>query len=167
MSSHGKWSNPGVPHKGWEVLDFEDLGRDDTETCQMCEFQTIRYVHVMQHHDYPYPLRCGCYCAGHMSEDYEGARRRESLARGVESRRVRWLSRKWKISSKGNAYLRADGFLITIYQEGMEWKACVADQYTGQTRFSRRTFLSKDQAKLAAFDAMVQWKPIWRREDEP
>jgi hypothetical protein len=55
----GKWSDPGIPHKGWECIDFEDLD-EPSETCEMCEFQTIRYVHVMRHPEYPSPLRCGC-----------------------------------------------------------------------------------------------------------
>ena len=157
----GKWSDPGIPHKGWECIDFEDLD-EPSETCEMCEFQTIRYVHVMRHPDYPAPLRCGCDCAGTMSSDYEGAERRERLAKNASRRRAQWLQRNWKTSAKGNTYLKTDGFIITIFQDGSAWKACVADSVSDRKRFSYRTFGTEDRAKLAAFDAMVRFKPEWR-----
>jgi|SRR5271165_1274721 len=159
---HGKWSDSGIPHKGWEFIDFEDL-EEPSETCEMCESQTIRYVHVMKHVDYPRPLRCGCDCAGRLSGDYEGAERRERLAKNVAARRVKWLTRNWRSSNKGYPFLRTDGFVITIFPEGSRWKACVADSISDNKRFSYRTFETEDKAKLAAFDAMVQLKPRWRR----
>src|SRR4051794_39614902 len=71
----GKWSQPGVPHRGWSCVDIEDLGAPDL-VCEMCERQEIRSVHHMEHPDYPGSLRCGCICAGHMEEDLTGAQRR-------------------------------------------------------------------------------------------
>ena len=158
---YGKWSDPGVPHKGWAFIDFDDLG-EPSETCEMCEYQAIRYVHVMQHESHPVPLRCGCECASKMSGDYEGPQRRERLAKSVAARRAKWLERNWRMSAKGNSYLKADGFVITIYPDGTRWKACVADSKSGNKRFSYRTFPTEDKARLGAFDAMIQFKPQWR-----
>ena len=56
---------PGVPHKGWFCVDLEDLG-DILGTCEMCETQSIRYVHHMEHHDYPDVLGVGRVCAEKM-----------------------------------------------------------------------------------------------------
>lgn len=44
MPSFGKWSQQGVPKKGWTCIGFEDLGEPSTQ-CEMCENQDIRYVH--------------------------------------------------------------------------------------------------------------------------
>jgi hypothetical protein len=44
----GKWSRAGVPHKGWECVDVEDL-ENDRAICEMCEVTEIRYVHTMVH----------------------------------------------------------------------------------------------------------------------
>jgi hypothetical protein len=63
MSLFGKWSQQGVPQKGRICISFEDLGEPATQ-CEMCENQDIRYVHQMQHPDYPHILECGCVCAG-------------------------------------------------------------------------------------------------------
>jgi hypothetical protein len=60
----GKWSEPGVPHKGWVCLGVDDLGPGELMTCQMCMVAQIRYVHAMVHDDYPEKLLCGCVCAG-------------------------------------------------------------------------------------------------------
>ena len=59
----GKWSQPGVPHKGWQFRDFEDLG-DLIGLCEMCETRPIRYVHYMEHPDYGAVLGIGSDCAG-------------------------------------------------------------------------------------------------------
>ena len=91
-----------------------------------------------------------------------GAERRERLAKNAARRRAQWLQRNWKTSAKGNAYLKTDGFIITIFQDGSAWKACVADSVSDRKRFSYRTFGTQDRAKLAAFDAMVRFKPEWR-----
>ena len=37
--------------------------------------------------------------------------------RNAAQRKRRWLSRKWKVSAKGNAYLNTDGLNITVYQK--------------------------------------------------
>jgi len=67
---HGLWSQPGVPHKGWEfVPPMHDLG-EPRFICEMCQHMVIRYVHTMRHPDYPTTLDVGCVCAGNMEEDY-------------------------------------------------------------------------------------------------
>ena len=92
---HGKWSLPGVPHKGWQFRDFDDLG-DIVGICEMCETQPIRYVHYLGHPDYPDVLGVGSVCAEIMEEDYVAARERESAipchsSSKVDERRVAYV----------------------------------------------------------------------------
>jgi hypothetical protein len=148
-------------HKGWECVDFEDLG-DLTGTCDMCETQAIRYVHYMQHPNYTGLVGAGCICAEKMSGDYEGPKRREAAAKSAVTRRARWLGRRWMYSRNGNPYIKTDGFHIVIYPQGPDWKALIEDTVSNKKRFSRRTFKTQDQAKLAAFDAMIRFEAEWR-----
>lgn len=151
----GKWSTPGVPHKGWTCTSVDDLGAPD-QVCEMCETQDIRYVHHMEHPDYPESLGVGCVCAEHMENDYEGPRRRERALRNAAQRKRRWLSRKWKISTKGNAYLNTDGLNITVFQKTPTlWGARIEDRATARSVSSRHPHKTEDAAKLAAFDAMI------------
>lgn len=76
MPATGKWRQQDVPHKGWNCVDVEDSGAPN-HLCEMCEAVWIRYIHSMKHLEYPQVLRVGCICAGHMEEDYEGAKQRE------------------------------------------------------------------------------------------
>jgi hypothetical protein len=76
-SNFGKWSQPGVPHKGWTCIADDDV-EDDLETCEMCEFAEVRYIHVMTHPEWPGELRVGCYCAQRMEEDPRAAPKREA-----------------------------------------------------------------------------------------
>src|SRR5262245_16213890 len=92
----GKWAQTGVPRRGWTCTGMEDRGEAET-VCQMCETVVVRYVHTMRHADYPGILECGCVCAGHMQEDVEGARRRESDFQNKQKRRQTWLhSASWR-----------------------------------------------------------------------
>ena len=105
MAATGKWTQPGIPHKGWTCVDIEDLGSPN-HICQMCEAREVRYVHTMEHPDYAEALRVGCICAGHMEEeDLVGARAREDAFKAGRSRRARWLAREWRTSRAGNEYL--------------------------------------------------------------
>lgn len=70
----GKWSEAGVPHKGWRCVDSYDSCANGEEihlVCEMCDHQEIRYVHVMEHDNYEGRLECGCVCAAYMEQDYE------------------------------------------------------------------------------------------------
>ena len=151
----GKWSRPGVPHRGWACVDVEDLGALDA-VCDMCETQAIRYVHWMEHADFPDVLGVGCICAEHMANDYATPRKREQGLRNAAQRKRRWLDRSWKISSRGNPYLNTDGMNIVVYKMNDNmWGARIKDRTSSESIIFRRKYTSEDAAKLAAFDAMI------------
>ena len=124
----------------------------------MCEVQEIRYVHEMWHADYG-TLYTGCICAGHMEQDLVGARQRETNFKQRLSRRVNWLRREWRISYSGNEFINThDGFNVVVFQNGETWGARFLDKRSGFSRSSRRPYASADAAKLAAFDAITDYK---------
>lgn len=115
MSDYGKWGEAGVPRKGWYSADTYDSCPDGEEphlTCEMCERQTIRYVHRMRHDDYHQDLDCGCKCAEKMSEDYVSPKRRERDLRNAASR----ATRKCKAAHPAK---RVDGDWV---QGGSKWR---------------------------------------------
>lgn len=157
--STGKWREEGVPHKGWQCVDMEDLG-DDRTVCEMCEVAEIRFVHVMEHPDHP-ALSVGCVCAEHMEQDYVGPRLREQSFRNRVSRRARWLQRQWyRTDLDGDVqYLNTDHFHIAIWRNGsLGWAGRITDNATDWSVKAKRIYPSADAAKLAAFDAMLAMK---------
>jgi hypothetical protein len=155
VQKRGKWSQPGVPHKGWVCVDIEDLG-EPSLTCEMCESQNIRYVHYMEHQDYPEILGAGCICAGHMEENLYGAKERDTQMHSRAQKRNRWLSRAWKVSRKGNEYIKSDGYIVTIYPKGPNWGATISQDAGSLLKHSRIKYTTSDQAKLAAFDVITK-----------
>jgi hypothetical protein len=158
----GKWSQAGVPHRGWTCIDIEDLDAPSA-ICEMCETQEIRYVHHMTHPDYPDQLGCGCVCAGRMEEDYEGAKRRETALRNAAGRKRRWLTRQWRVSGHGNPYINADGYNVVVFpiragRKAGTWGFRVTNRMTDDTLPSRRPYPTADAAKLRAFDAIIWMK---------
>ncbi len=151
----GKWSAAGVPHSGWTCVDIEDLGKPQSD-CEMCESQTIRYVHHMEHPDYPNVLEVGCVCAGHMEGDISASRAREASMRSRAAKRKRWTSRAWKVSTKGNPYINSDGYRITVYPRGGGWACTLAALDNSTVLHARRNYKSQAEAKLAAFDNITR-----------
>lgn len=154
-SGRGKWGTAGVPHKGWECIDIEDLGEPELQ-CEMCESQTIRYVHYMKHANYSAVLAVGCVCAGHMEDDLIAAKERETSMRNRGAKRSRWTTRKWKLSTKGNETIKSDGFRVTVYQRGSGYGATIASLDSDRVQHARRNYETIDRAKLAAFDHITR-----------
>lgn len=151
----GKWSEPGLPHSGWSCVDVEDL-QSPSMICQMCESSEIRYAHHMRHPNCAVELVVGCVCAGNMEGALAMAKAREASMKSRAGKRKRWLQRKWKTSKKGNPYMEADGYRITVYPQGGGWGASVAKIGTEQVIFSRRVAHQVQQAQLAAFDLVTR-----------
>ncbi len=151
----GKWAMPGVPHRGWQCVNVEDLS-EPSMTCQMCESAEIRFVHYMRNDRYPDVLACGAICAGHMESDLARAERRDKKMRSDASKRKRFPTRAgWRVNSKGNYLLKANGYRITIFRKGLVWGAVVSRPPIETGFFTRETFVSVDAAKMAAFDTMM------------
>lgn len=155
-----------MPHKGWVCLDVEDLG-DRRDVCEMCEAVLIRFVHFMQHPEYPEMLRCGCICAGNMEQDLEAAQGREKLAK----RRAMWLTRKgWYRTLHidrypdgqwftDDWYLNADGYRIDVYrQPGTQatgWGFSITHRESGKVVHARQVYPDKEAAQLKTLDALM------------
>lgn len=154
-TASGKWTVAGVPHKGWSCIDIEELDEQD-HICEMCEVREIRFVHIMEHPAYPQQLRVGCICAGHMEQNLSQAKQREANFKNSRSRRNRWLTRKWRTSASGNEFLNTrEGFNVVVYSKGRIWGGKIEHRVSGFSRTSKLPYLTQDQAKLAAFDAMI------------
>ena len=114
------WSVEGVPHKGWRYVGMEDLGENalpsediQYEQCQMCGRERIRYIHILEHRDFPEELRVGCVCASKLTDDYVNPQERERDLRNRSNRRQTFMRREWRYKEDtGNYTLRYKGEYI-------------------------------------------------------
>jgi len=124
----------------------------------MCECVEIRYVHLMEHSNYPGTLGVGCVCAEHMEGDYVGPRERENRLKNESRRRSKWLERKWRMSATGVSFLNTDGFNIQVIEpedSKAGWMITIMRRGTYNRVRGRKRFTSPEAAKLAAFDALM------------
>jgi hypothetical protein len=151
----GKWSQAGVPHKGWFCVNSEDLGEPSMQ-CQMCESSEIRYVHYMRHESYPFELACGVVCAGNMEQDLARARGREKTLAGSARRRAHFPKRKrWRINRNGNWQIRVGSFTITMFKKANGWGGVVNHPQLENGFFTRERFADLQSAQGAAFDTLI------------
>lgn len=157
-TDRGKWSQPGVPHKGWTCSDVEDL-EDPSLVCEMCETVEIRYVHHMEHPDYPETLRVGCVCAEHMEENYTAPRERERLLRAIARRRASWKRRKWRTAFDGSVFLNTEGYRLSLAKvvrsTDRGWRITVEHRSSGWSKHGEKLFGSTDEAKAISLTALL------------
>ena len=161
----GLWSQPDVPHAGWRcigVVDLRPTGDGDYEhgigdyepgLCEMCGNEQLRFVHTMEHSEYPDRLEVGRICAEKMATGYDGKTYELALKRRA-ARRDKWLTRRWRVSKKGNLYLNIDNENIGITGDRFapgKWKWRINSQ------FSQEHFDTIDEAKLALFDELANY----------
>ena len=155
------WKQQGIPHKGWTLVYVYDVREDGQsanetsyETCMMCGREKIRYVHVVSHPDYGDELLVGCQCAEKLTDDYINPQLREKELRNRNRQRSGFLKRKWKISAKGNEYLKIDNHHILILEDSKTHKFSVKiDDNWGKKHFD-----TPEQAKTAAFKGIEYYK---------
>lgn len=153
-TSHGKWSEAGMPKKGWSCVGIEDLG-EPSQLCEMCESVTIRYVHYMEHGQTTESLAVGCVCAEHMEEDYVRPKERERGLRSLAKRRKTWAERSWKRSAKGNDYINTEGYNLTVFPKNAGFGVVVTNRKNGATRSGNKEFASVEEARAGALTALV------------
>lgn len=166
----GLWDRLDVPHKGWRcvsVIDLEPQSDFDYASCEMCGNERIRYVHIMAHDAYAEELEVGCVCAEKMSDDYFNPRRAERKLRNRAARKAKWLSRKWRTSIKGNAYLNADGFNLVVFPNKYRperWSFSIKQKAGGMAVFSKKTYGTEEEGKLGLFEQF--WKILEAERDD-
>lgn len=156
----GKWSQPGVPHKGWSCVGEYDVyvvhGEGETITCGMCEAMQVRFVQIMEHELHPEQLGCGRVCAGNMSGDLAGARLRDGALRSRASRRDKFTERKrWKASAKGTPYIKAEGFYLMVVRRGDgSYGVGATPPGAAKPTWGTRRYRSVDDAQKGCFDTL-------------
>jgi hypothetical protein len=97
------WDREGGPHRGWIYIEMIDLGdeledlnadekKDYYESCQMCNQEGIRFVHVMEHKEFEGTLRVGYRCAEKMETDYFSPKNREHELKNKYNRRKNFFN---------------------------------------------------------------------------
>lgn len=155
------WHTPGIPHKGWKLVDVYDVRGDgqpvdetDYETCMMCNNERIRYVHVVTHEQIEEEFRVGCFCAEKMTDDYLNPKLLEGELKKRANKKVNWTKRKWNVTKNGNYRLTFEDHLLLIFLDAKTSKyKCKIDR-----QFGNKSFDTIAQAKMAIFKGIEYYK---------
>ncbi len=118
-----------APKDGWECARIEEY--ESLITCGLCGCAQVRYLHMMCHAEYAGAIGVGCVCAGIMEGDELAARQRDNEARNRSQRRLRFVSKGWKVSHgaytrkyHGNVYriMHDQGQYAVFYKGKWCWK---------------------------------------------
>jgi hypothetical protein len=95
-----------------------------------------------------------------MENDYVNPRLREQRLRSRARRRRTWAQREWRISARGNFYLRTEGFVLTVFRfsdrkDQEFWRVRVTNRLSGASQVGRRRYPTVEAAKRAALDALI------------
>lgn len=156
----GRWDKRDIPHRGWRYIGMEDLGEYcfpgegiPYEQCEMCGYEKLRYVHLLEHPDYDGIIRVGCECAEKMIIEYVDLEKRERELRNRGNRKKNFLKREWTYKpNTGNYTMRYKGEYITIMKSkfGNGWGVI----FQGESRwdYNGKRITDLRTAKIVAFD---------------
>ena len=155
-----RWSKEGIPHKGWICVDVIDLGEGvfegDTipyESCEMCDQEKIRYVHILKHPDYNGEIHVGCDCASKMTDDYISPPKVENDLRNRANRRRNFMKQEWRLKAQtGNYTLKYKGEYITIMKSKYGTGLGVIFKDESRWEYRGKKILDFDTAKIVAFN---------------
>lgn len=126
---------------------------DAQEKCSMCGKEEIRYLHTISHPDEGISIDVGAVCARRLTNNAFGITLGEESLKKRAARLKKWLTRKWRISSRGNKFLNIEGNNVGVYQARTgKWG------YWINSYFSDKFFSNEDSAKLALFNDF--WESI-------
>ncbi|WP_262518442.1 hypothetical protein [Agrobacterium tumefaciens] len=152
-TSRGKWSSPGIPHKGWTCVGIDDLEAPSQE-CEMCESVDVRYIHYMEHR-LPGDTRCRLRMRGAY-----GRRLRQAKAARVGNApdcppAQSWATKKWRISQLGNHFVNTEGFNLTVFERAGGFGISVARRGTDRHQTGKKSYPTQEGAKAAALSALL------------
>lgn len=144
-----------MPMSGWRFRAFEDLGEDHRCRCQACRRQKMRYAHVLEHPDWPEPIRVGCVCAGRLEGDLKRARLREQAFRLDERRRARWpVMRTWRRRGP-HLFMRHMDWDVHLI-EGENWSGSVRHLIKDYETFLPGGIEDGEDARMMTFDLILE-----------
>jgi hypothetical protein len=114
----------GAPMEGWYCIQMYDVADEDDSpddvalaVCELCDCSSVRYVHVMQNHDYFEDVKVGCICAGIMEGDIFAAKARDNELKNRARRKRNFPNRKWYRTINGNLRISYRGQSIYINKD--------------------------------------------------
>ncbi|WKY46031.1 hypothetical protein Q5O14_08025 [Eubacteriaceae bacterium ES2] len=102
---HKKLKEWNAPQDNWYCVELID-GEDANFTCELCGYEGVRYIHVMEHDAYFEKLYVGCICAGVMEGDILMAKERDRKMKNRAKRKQNFPRKKWKMSRGGGYYVK-------------------------------------------------------------
>jgi len=146
----------GWPRTGWLLVATTDNATAEF-ACENCGYPHVRYEHELTNRKSGQRVRVGCVCAEHLTQDFTGPKLRERALRSRAGRRMRWPTLNWRLSAKGNLYLKKSGMVIVLKQGPRGgWAVSYKHQDSLDSGWVHLPAWhgTPEGAKLAAFDAL-------------
>lgn len=141
------------PASGWQFVRLTDLNAVDplgieAAKCDRCN-RSLRFIHTLEHADWPKPLRVGCCCAVRLAVGYD-ARQVEREEANRAGRRMRFLNpARWRRSAKGNLTRKVRDVRVTVFPQHDNYFKFIIDD-----SFSTRVYESEADAMRGSFEIM-------------
>jgi hypothetical protein len=145
----------GAPRSEWICENVETM-EDATFTCELCDYDRIKYVHVMVHPQWNGEFRVGCVCDGTMSGNMLAAQERDDAAKRRESRKRAFMKKQWvehparfmvlpktrkTITAEIDSFCGREFYKVIIDGEPYQW-------------WENRRIETLDAAKVVAFEVL-------------
>lgn len=155
---HKRLRKLNAPLENWRCVEVIDEETADF-ICELCDCQKVRFIHVMEHSDYPDYIQVGCICAGIMEGNLMAAKERDDAARRKSQRRSNFRKKKWteKSENEWSVKYKQRSVLIErdVFRDRDFYKISIdTDQYQW---WDNRRIETLEDAKRCVFE-LIDWE---------
>lgn len=140
-----------APLENWHCVDLID-NEEPGFICELCGYESVRSIHVMEHEEYFERVYVGCICAGIMEGDILAAKERDRKMKNRAKRKRNFPNRKWHRAYNGNLYLAYQGNQVFVNRSPNGQRYNVHCNGTTVWEYKGRPLTNFLSATYAAFD---------------
>lgn len=123
--------------------------------CDYCQEELERYQVYLCHHVVANVVNVDRACAERLTGEPERVNRDIREAQYLWRITVTWSRRKWKRSSRGNAFINVAGYNVTIFEKGRRFGLMIRNTQTKQMQVGRMIYPTVEAAKRGALNAIL------------
>lgn len=112
-----------APLENWRCVEMID-GEDADFECELCGYESVRFIHVMEHDEYFEQVSVGCICAGIMEGNILAAKERDRKMKNRAKRKLNFPNRKWKTARSGAYYVKYRDQYVFINRNNGRYNCC-------------------------------------------
>lgn len=144
-----------LPQYAWRTAGAARVKEGYGLACGYCQEELGRYLVYLCHDAVSNVVIVDRTCAERLTGEPDWVNRDLREAQYLWRITTTWSRRKWKRSSRGQAFINVSGYNVTIFEKGRGFGLIIRNTQTKQKQIGRMFYPTVDSAKRGALNAIL------------